>query len=62
MLQLLDNPLHEQLVCRIQELPDVDTAVQTGTATLTDHYPAALIACTDPGDARWFNERPQTCI
>lgn len=62
MRQLLDNPLREQLVRRIQELPDVDAAVQAGTATLADHYAAALIACADPGDAlicHYEASRPQ---
>ena len=51
MRQLLDSPLRDQLVRKIEELPDVKAAVEAGTATLESHYAAALIACADPGDA-----------
>ena len=47
--RLLEGPLLDQLLRKLEELPDLRTAAATGTATFAD-YATALIACADPDD------------
>ena len=48
--QLVEGPILDQLLRKIEELPDLQAAAANGTATFED-YAAALIACADPDDA-----------
>ena len=48
--QLVEGPILDQLLRKIEELPDLQAAAATGTATFED-YAAALISCADPDEA-----------
>ena len=47
--RLLEGPILDQLLRKIEELPDLRAATAAGTATFAD-YATALIACADPDD------------
>ncbi len=47
--RLLEGPILDQLLQKLEELPDLRTAAATGTATFAD-YATALITCADPDD------------
>jgi hypothetical protein len=52
MQRLVENPLWDQLVSKIRELPDVRATVKAGTCAVAGHYADTLIACADSNDAR----------
>ena len=47
--QLVEGPVLDQLIRKIEELPELRTAIALGTVTFAD-YAAALISCADPDE------------
>ena len=54
--QLVEGPILDQLLRKIEDLPDLRAAAATGTATFEDsdyHDAAALTVTGPPDEARW---------
>ena len=45
MRQLLTEPLRGKLLAKVRELPELESAIKAGTATLSHHYADALVSC-----------------